>query len=457
MPRDHESLPPTDPIALVMTRAARATAALAGLVGLVVLAGYVLHVGALVDLRAGLPGMSPLTALALVGLAGAIGMGARPGQAAGRLGWIAIVIGAGALLLILVAGRDVVSPIVAARVFQFNAGRAGCIAPPSALCLLLLGIASRTRARPKLADRLAAAAVAVAGFAVLDDAYEARSLSLVPIFGPMGLHTAIALLLLALASLGVRPDVGWASTIASSHPGGAWTRRLIAFAPLPPLLGWLLLRVVAAQRLGFGAAMAALVVFTVVPLVLLVLRSGRILDALERERRTKAELRAARDVELRMIADALPVLIAFVDSTLTYRFANRRYEDWVGLKPEQIVGRRIVDIVGAQGLAERAEHIEAALAGREARFELPLAVSRTADRATPRSVTCRAAGWTAASRASSSSSSTSPRARRPSAGSSPPTSRWRSASRNARASATRSGKPRRTCSASRPSTAISST
>ena len=353
-----------------MTRAARATAAVAGLVGLVVLAGYAAHAGALVDLRPGLPGMSPLTAMGLVALAGAVAFDATPGAAAGKLGWVAVVIGAGALVTNGVAGRDIVSPWVAGRLFQFNALRAGCIAAPTALGLVCLGLACVLRDRPKLADRLAAATVVVAGFAVLDDAYEAKSMSRLPLFAPMALHTALALLALALASLALRPQAGWASIVASRHPGGAWTRRLIAFAPLPPLLGWVLLRIADVKQFGLGAALAAFVVLTVVPLALLVLRGGRILDALERERRTKAELQAARDAELRMIADALPVLIAFVDRSLTYRFANRSYESWIGRTPDEIVGRRIHDIVGAAGLAERAPQIEAVLAGREVRFEL---------------------------------------------------------------------------------------
>ena len=254
--------------------------------------------------------------------------------------------------------------------FQFNTGRAGCVAVPTALCLVLLGIARVVPDRPRIADKLAAGAVVVAGFAVLDEAYEARALSLMPYFGPMAVHTAVAILVLALASLTVRPRLGWAAIIASPDAGGAATRRLIAFTPLPPLIGWVLLRIAHADHLDPAAAMAALVVLTIVPLALLVLRGGRVVDALERERRIKGELQAARDRELRLIADALPVLIAFVDVDLVYRFANQSYEGWFGLSPEQVVGRRIPDLLGPTDMHSRAPHIAAALAGQEARFEL---------------------------------------------------------------------------------------
>ncbi|MEA9564986.1 PAS domain-containing protein [Xanthomonas sp. WHRI 8932A] len=79
-----------------------------------------------------------------------------------------------------------------------------------------------------------------------------------------------------------------------------------------------------------------------------------------------AEGRAAlalSEAELRRVTDALPVLIAFIDKHLVYRFANRSYEDWIGIPPQEVIGRPLVDVVGPAVVAERRAWIEAALSG----------------------------------------------------------------------------------------------
>ena len=50
--------------------------------------------------------------------------------------------------------------------------------------------------------------------------------------------------------------------------------------------------------------------------------------------------------QLRSIADALPVLISYKDSDERYRFANKSYRDWFGLRPDQIIGRKMAEVVG---------------------------------------------------------------------------------------------------------------
>ncbi len=75
--------------------------------------------------------------------------------------------------------------------------------------------------------------------------------------------------------------------------------------------------------------------------------------------------------DIRLITDALPVLIAFVDRNYTYRFANRAYEDWFYLKPEEVIGRTILDLTGPAEFELRSEHFAKVLAGEPAQFELP--------------------------------------------------------------------------------------
>ncbi|QBG96329.1 PAS domain-containing sensor histidine kinase [Xanthomonas oryzae] len=85
-----------------------------------------------------------------------------------------------------------------------------------------------------------------------------------------------------------------------------------------------------------------------------------------------AEGRAAlaqSEAELRRVTDALPVLIAFIDKNLVYRFANRSYEDWIGVPPANVIGKPLTDVVGPAVVQERRAWIEAALAGQTLTIE----------------------------------------------------------------------------------------
>jgi PAS domain S-box-containing protein len=80
---------------------------------------------------------------------------------------------------------------------------------------------------------------------------------------------------------------------------------------------------------------------------------------------------AASEAEVRLIADALPVLIGFIDKELIYRFANRAYADWFYREPAEVVGRHVGEVVGAEGLSDRLPAMRRALAGEPAHFILP--------------------------------------------------------------------------------------
>ena len=87
--------------------------------------------------------------------------------------------------------------------------------------------------------------------------------------------------------------------------------------------------------------------------------------------RKSAELLAAtNERELRLIADALPVLIAFIDAGHVYRFANEAYRDWFFLPPTEVVGRDVRELLGPAGYAARRERIDEALGGKPVLFEL---------------------------------------------------------------------------------------
>ena len=78
----------------------------------------------------------------------------------------------------------------------------------------------------------------------------------------------------------------------------------------------------------------------------------------------------ASETQLRLVTDAVPFLVSFVDRTLTYQFANAAYREWFGRTPEEVVGRTIPEIAGASGYAVRRAQIDRALAGEPVQMDL---------------------------------------------------------------------------------------
>jgi diguanylate cyclase (GGDEF)-like protein/PAS domain S-box-containing protein len=67
--------------------------------------------------------------------------------------------------------------------------------------------------------------------------------------------------------------------------------------------------------------------------------------------------------ELRTITDNIPAMVAFVDTDQRYRFVNRNYQRWLGLKPEEMIGRTALEVYGEEHYGHLQPHIERALAG----------------------------------------------------------------------------------------------
>ncbi|MBD0254644.1 MAG: PAS domain-containing protein, partial [Cytophagales bacterium] len=73
--------------------------------------------------------------------------------------------------------------------------------------------------------------------------------------------------------------------------------------------------------------------------------------------------------QLRLITDALPVLIGYVDKEEKYRFANRAYEPWFGRKPEELLGLTLREVLGEKAYAAVQGHVARALQGEFMDFE----------------------------------------------------------------------------------------
>jgi PAS domain S-box-containing protein len=78
---------------------------------------------------------------------------------------------------------------------------------------------------------------------------------------------------------------------------------------------------------------------------------------------------ARRDTQLQFIVDAVPALIAYVDSEERYRFNNHAYEEWFQRPPSEVLGRTVREVVGEEAYAAALPRVRAALAGQLVTFE----------------------------------------------------------------------------------------
>jgi len=102
-------------------------------------------------------------------------------------------------------------------------------------------------------------------------------------------------------------------------------------------------------------------------------------NMLERIQKSDSAVRAS-EAQFRLVTNHAPVLLAHLDREYRYRFVNKPYASVLGREPEEIVGKRAVEVLGpAQFEAERS-HMEKVLAGEPVQFELETANAQNEQR-----------------------------------------------------------------------------
>ncbi|MDB5408506.1 MAG: hybrid sensor histidine kinase/response regulator [Rhodospirillales bacterium] len=83
---------------------------------------------------------------------------------------------------------------------------------------------------------------------------------------------------------------------------------------------------------------------------------------------------ALRDGEqrIRLITDATPALISYVDADQIYQFVNQPYCRWIGRAESDIIGRRMSEVLPAEFYERRKDYVGRALSGESVTFEVEL-------------------------------------------------------------------------------------
>jgi len=80
---------------------------------------------------------------------------------------------------------------------------------------------------------------------------------------------------------------------------------------------------------------------------------------------------AAREAQLQLVTDTLPVLLSYIDRDLVVRYANERHNDWFGTPVAQFVGKPIREVIGDDTVFAQCEpYMRQALAGEVAEYEV---------------------------------------------------------------------------------------
>jgi PAS domain S-box-containing protein len=106
--------------------------------------------------------------------------------------------------------------------------------------------------------------------------------------------------------------------------------------------------------------------------------TGIIHDITERKQAAAEVVRQSE--QLRLITDALPVLISYVDAGLRYRFNNKAYTDWFGSPVEDVSGKHLREVLGDAAYQVILPYVERVLSGEMVVFEDLLRYEGAGDR-----------------------------------------------------------------------------
>lgn len=93
------------------------------------------------------------------------------------------------------------------------------------------------------------------------------------------------------------------------------------------------------------------------------------LDRETQQRKKAEEVNAASKLRLHLIDEALPTMIAFVDIEGLCQYCNRAFIAGLRLRPEQIVGRHMREVLGAKVYKESATAVRQSLDGHAVHYE----------------------------------------------------------------------------------------
>lgn len=76
--------------------------------------------------------------------------------------------------------------------------------------------------------------------------------------------------------------------------------------------------------------------------------------------------------QLRLVIDALPVMIGYIDQEKRFRLGNQLYEEWFGVPVAEVEGKSMPEVIGVEAYRVTEPYLERALAGERQVYDRPL-------------------------------------------------------------------------------------
>jgi PAS domain S-box-containing protein len=282
--------------------------AFAAAIALSTLLGWVLDDDGLKRIFPGFVAMNPLTALSIATAAAALVLVRYAPIASRIIAALAVLAISIKLVNVATGAGSALDEILFADRLAGGVGPPSRMAPNTAIALGLLagaiGLSSvRSRAVMLLAQSLAGGAAAIALFAIIGYLLGMTALTGVAHFIPMAVHTACAVLVLAVGAIAARSDTGLMVLIRDRGPAGMLARTTLPLAVFIPV-GVGLMRL-AGQRRGLystESGIALQVLASVLVTFILLLSSIYALWRSDRQRRDK-EIALARSEQQYRLAE----------------------------------------------------------------------------------------------------------------------------------------------------------
>jgi len=224
------------------------------------------------------------------------------------------------------------------------------IAPNTALCLALLGLAllllDAELGNHRPAEWLTLAAGLVAVLAVLGYAYGVSPLFGVGNYIPMALNSATAFALLCTGTLAARGDRGLMRIFLADSLGGVLARRMFPAAlAIPAVLGWLRLQGVRRGLYDETYGVALFATANIVVFAALLYWTARSLDHADTQRRQAEEQRHAIEERFRVVAETANDAIVSADSRGHITYFNKAAERMFRHAAADVLGKPLTVIM----------------------------------------------------------------------------------------------------------------
>ena len=93
-----------------------------------------------------------------------------------------------------------------------------------------------------------------------------------------------------------------------------------------------------------------------------------VISDIQSRKEAEAALTSARE-QIQLVADSMPAAVALCSRDLRYVWINRRYAEWIGTAPQQVVGQPIAGVIGEDVLDLIRPHVERVLGGEQVEYE----------------------------------------------------------------------------------------